>query len=149
MDALCVHAGETKYVLSYPTFCPFFLSVQLSIERIEVVEDFAYCAFNDQPWDHTAGTGGSERWPQPPESDRPAPAARGSNDDNARNGYQQGGRNQPRRFRNSDAEDKFNKKCLKCGLKNQSNSDCRHKNQPQCRSCLFYGHEVYNSLNAR
>ena len=119
-------------------------------EQIEIVEDFAYCAYNDQPGDHTRGNSGSNRRPHPPDNGHSVSAPRGSyNDRNSKSGSQQRGRymNRPRR-RNTNDEDVITDRCLKCGLKNHITSDCRHQNQIQCRSCLFYGHKDYNCPNA-
>ena len=119
-------------------------------EQIEIVEDFAYCAYNDRPGDHTRGNSGSNRRPHPPDNGHSVSAPRGSyNDRNSKSGSKQRGRymNRPRR-RNTDDEDVITDRCLKCGLKNHITSDCRHQNQIQCRSCLFYGHKDYNCPNA-
>ena len=83
-------------------------------EQIEVVEDFAYCAYDDQPEDHTRDNSGSNRRPQIMVS-----APRGSyNDRNSKSGSQQRGRyvNGPT-SRNTGAEDVITDMCHKCGLK--------------------------------
>ena len=59
-------------------------------EQNEIVEDFAYCAYNDQPGDHTQGNSGSIQRRHPPDNGHSVSAPRHSyNDRNSKSGSQQ------------------------------------------------------------
>ena len=116
-------------------------------EKVEVVDDFAYCAYNDNSRNQAADSSGPVRRSQSVNSGRSVQTARGSHD-NMHNGWQQQRTSNRTSRRNADEADRIHDRCLKCGLKNHSTSDCHHKNQIKCRNCSFYGHKDYNCRHA-
>ncbi|MCG8046207.1 MAG: SGNH/GDSL hydrolase family protein, partial [Candidatus Thiodiazotropha endolucinida] len=110
-------------------------------EVINVVEDFAYCAFNDERRDEFTGTFGIVIRPRLRYSSRSGSTAARPMNNNRDNDGQHRVRRRPMRHRNREAGDNFNERCMKCGLKNHVTSECHHKNQLKCYSCFLYGHK--------
>lgn len=99
--------------------------------HIQIVDNFECCAYPDrQPFVR---------------GNRPAAGHVARNNQQSRgNGISEGNhrrRPRPPRFNNRSAEDRYEDRCMKCGLRNHVTVECRHKTQIQCFHCKFYGHK--------
>lgn len=115
--------------------------------EIPVVDNFEYCAYTDrQPLvritNRVSNFARSQQRNEQsePRSVNPTGAVQSNNVGN--DSYQH---RRPRfrtRYRNRNAEDRFEDRCMKCGLKNHTTAMCHHRNQLQCHSCSYYGHKT-------